>query len=298
MAIKKILLNALGEKRYLSLLAASFQRLYPTGLLGSEYQDIYFLKKIIRKGDWCVDIGAHLGYFTLELSRLAGPAGKVFAVEPMRAFHHTLERLLQRKKARNVTLYQVALGGVGEYVQMGIPAADDIKHFAWARVIDANPHLTFHESEKVRNESGDRLFSDLPRLDYIKCDVEGLEFQVFASMTRTLEAHHPILLCELFEREQRIRLFELIRPLATGHIHWKKRLVPLDVYAEGTIVSQNNYFVPPPTRRKNSSPYRSSTESSFSLNSGKLRRSLCPAPSMVINSSPVFNKAFSRNALL
>jgi hypothetical protein len=121
MAIKKVLLNLLGEKRYLSLLADVFQRLYRTGLLGKEYQDVYFLQKIIRPGDYCVDIGAHLGYYTIELSRLAGGNGKVFAVEPISAFHRILQRLLERKKVRNVTLYQVALGGQGDYVEMGIP---------------------------------------------------------------------------------------------------------------------------------------------------------------------------------
>ncbi len=154
MAIKKILLNVLGEKKYLSFLAGSFQRLYRTGLLGKEYQDIYFLKKIIREGDWCVDIGAHLGYFTLELSRLAGPSGKVFAVEPMSPFHNTLQRLLRRKRTTNVTLYQLALGGNGEYVEMGIPQVGDMKRFAYARVMESSAHLDFVESEKVKNESG------------------------------------------------------------------------------------------------------------------------------------------------
>jgi FkbM family methyltransferase len=245
MAIKKILLNVLGEKRYLSVLASSFQRLYRAGMLGKEYQDVYFLKKLIHPGDYCIDIGAHLGYFTLPLSRLVGTSGRVYAVEPMKAFHNTLQRLLQRHKAGNTTLYQVALGGDGDYVEMGIPAAGDTKHFAWARVVDANPHLTFNESERVRNESGDRLFQDLPRLDYIKCDVEGLEYRVFASMTQVIRKHHPILLCELFEREQRIRLFELLRSFGyQAYILDGQRLEAIDVYAEGPVLAQNDYFVP------------------------------------------------------
>jgi len=246
MAIKKILLNILGEKKYLSFLSGSFQRLYRTGLLGKEYQDVYFLKKIIRSGDYCVDIGAHLGYFTIELSRLTGPNGKVVAIEPMSPFHNTLARLIQKKNAKNVTLYQVALGGSGEYVEMGIPKVGEMKRFAYARIKDANPSLDFVESEKVKNESGDHLFRDLPRLDYIKCDVEGFEFQVFASMTQTLQKHHPILLCELFEREQRIKLFELLQPFGyRAYTLEAEQLVPLDVYVEGTVVSQNDYFVPP-----------------------------------------------------
>lgn len=245
MAIKKILLNVLGEKRYLSVLAASFQRLYRAGLLGKEYRDVYFLKKLIHPGDYCVDIGAHLGYFTLPLSRLVGKTGRVYAVEPMKAFHDTLQSLLQRHKAVNTTLYQVALGGDGDYVEMGIPAVGETKHFAWARVVEANPHLTFNESERVRNESGDRLFHGLPRLDYIKCDVEGLEYRVFVSMTRIIQQHHPILLCELFEREQRIRLFDLLKPFGyEGYILQDDKLESIDVYAEGPVLAQNDYFIP------------------------------------------------------
>src|SRR5580658_10947201 len=99
MAIKKILLRVLGEKKYLSFLSTAYQRLYRAGLLGKEYRDVYFLRDIIRKGDYCIDIGAHLGYFTLPLSRLAGKEGRVFAVEPMTAFYNTLQRLLQKKQA-------------------------------------------------------------------------------------------------------------------------------------------------------------------------------------------------------
>ncbi|HEY4875051.1 MAG TPA: hypothetical protein VIH86_05730, partial [Puia sp.] len=69
-SIKKFLLSLLGEKKYLALLASSFQKIFKTGLAGVDYQDVYFLKEFIREGNYCVDIGAHLGYYTLELSRL------------------------------------------------------------------------------------------------------------------------------------------------------------------------------------------------------------------------------------
>jgi FkbM family methyltransferase len=245
MRMKKLLLDVLGEKKYLSLLAGSFQRLYRTGWLGPEYQDVYFLRKFIREGDTCIDIGAHLGYFTFELSRLVKDPGKVYAIEPMSQFNGILQRMLKKKKIRNVTLYQVALGGKGEYVEMGIPQVGEMKRFAYARVMEYNTHYEYAESEKVKNESGDHLFGDLPRIDFIKCDVEGLEYQVFASMMQTLRAHHPILLVELVERNQRIQFFELLRPLGyRAYVLENGKLTSLNVYAEGAIVSQNNYFLP------------------------------------------------------
>ena len=244
MAVKQFLLNILGEKRYLALLAGAFQRLYPTGLLGKDYEDIYFLKKLIRPGDYCVDIGAHLGYFTIQLSRLAGDRGKVVAIEPMPPFHDTLERRLQRKKVRNVTLYQLALGGSGEYVEMGVPRVGAQRRFAHARIKENNEHLEFVLSVKVKNEPGDRLFLDLPRLDYIKCDVEGFEYAVFASMTRTLEKHHPMLLCELFDRDLLIRFSGMLEPFGyRPYLLEKGRLSPAIVHAEGQIPSDNYYFL-------------------------------------------------------
>jgi len=246
MAIKRILLSILGEKRYLSLLSGTYQRLYRTGLLGKEYEDVYFLKKIIRPGDYCADIGAHLGYFTIELSRLTGESGKVFAVEPITPFHRILQRLLKRKKARNVTLYKLALGGTGDYVDMGIPQVGAERRFAHARIKENNENLEFVRSENVKNEAGDNLFLQLPRLDYIKCDVEGFEYQVFASMLRTLEAHHPMLLCELFDRDLLIRFYELLQPFGyRAYTLANGALVPAEVYAEGQIPPDNYYFLPP-----------------------------------------------------
>lgn len=245
MAIKKILLTLLGEKRYLTLLAGSFQRLYPTGWLGKDYQDVYFLKEFIREGDWCVDIGAHLGYYTLELSRLVKDSGKVIAVEPMPKFNKTLQHLLQRKQAGNVILHQVAMGGDGDYVEMGIPKVGNTKKFAYARVMKYSEHFQYIESEKVKNESGDTLLRDVPRLDFIKCDVEGLEVQVFASMSDTLARHHPILICELVAKEERIRLFDMIRHLGYQAYRLKNgRLHYLDVRSDDTVISHNHYFIP------------------------------------------------------
>jgi FkbM family methyltransferase len=255
MAIKRILLRVLGERNYLSLLSVAYQRLYRAGLLGKEYEDVYFLKKIIRPGDCCVDIGAHLGYFTIELSRLVGGNGKVIAVEPITSFHRALQRLLVKKKARNVTLYQLALGGTGDYVEMGIPRIGAESRFAYARIKDSNEHLDFVRSEKVKNEPGDHLFLQLPRLDYIKCDVEGFEYQVFASMLRTLETHHPMLLCELFDRDLLIRFTGLLEPMGyRAYALEKGALVAAGIHGAGQIPSGNYYFLPP-QREERFQPY-------------------------------------------
>jgi FkbM family methyltransferase len=245
--IRQVLLSFLGEKRYLRLMASSFQRLYKTGRLGAGYQDIYYLKNLVRPGDYCVDIGAHLGYFTLELSRLAGSTGHVYAIEPMTKFHNTLGHLLGRRGISNVTLEQYAMGAGSEWVEMGIPRVNNVKKFAYARAVASSDWLEYVESEKVRNVGGDEHFADLPRLDFIKCDVEGLELPVFSSFMGIIRKYQPIILCELGEPKDRARLLELLGEDRYGLYYLdNKKLKPLPTASPVKTVSHNHYFIPHP----------------------------------------------------
>jgi FkbM family methyltransferase len=243
--IRKMLLYTLGEKRYLRLLASSFQKLYKTGRLGVDYQDIYFLKNLIRPGDHCIDIGAHLGYFTLEMGRLAGNNGHVYAIEPMSKFFNTLKTMVENKGLKNITLYQYAMGAETEFVEMGIPRVNNVKKFAYARVIQSSTFLEYVESEQVKNVYGDELFRLLPRVDFIKCDVEGLELAVFRSFLEIIRRHQPVLLCELGDPQDRIRLMELLAPFSYLLYYLEnKKLKPLDANSETRPVSHNHYFIP------------------------------------------------------
>jgi FkbM family methyltransferase len=243
--IRKILLYSLGEKRYLRLLASSFQKLYKTVGLGVDYQDIYFLKNLIRPGDHCIDIGAHLGYFTLEMSRLAGNNGHVYAIEPMSKFFNTLKGLVENKGLKNITLYRYAMGGETGFVEMGIPKVNNMKKFAYARVIRSSTFLEYVESEQVKNVYGDELFRYLPRVDFIKCDVEGLELAVFRSFIDIIRKHQPIVLCELGDPQERKRLLDLLSPFFYRLYYLEeKKLKALEADSSVRPVSHNHYFLP------------------------------------------------------
>jgi len=243
--IRKMLLNSLGEKRYLHLLASSFQTLYKTGRLGVDYQDIYFLKNLIKPGDHCIDIGAHLGYFTFELSRLAGTQGHVYAIEPMSKFFNTIKNIAAHKKLKNITLFQNAMGADTEWVEMGIPQLNNVKKFAYARVKSTHSYLDYVESEKVKNVQGDELFRSLTRLDFIKCDVEGLELAVFESFLAIIGKFKPVILCELEEAKKRQSLLDLFSGFDYALYYLEnKKLRALSPDSTVDPVSHNYYFIP------------------------------------------------------
>src|ERR1700676_4878468 len=243
--IRKMLLYSLGENRYLRLLASSFQKLYKTGRLGVDYQDIYFLKNLIRPGDYCIDIGAHLGYFTVEMSRLTGNSGHVYAIEPMSKFFNTLTAIVENKKLVNVTLYQYAMGGETGFVEMGIPKVNNIKKFAYARVIRSSTFFEYVESEQVKNVYGDELFRYLPRVDFIKCDVEGLELAVFQSFIEIIRKHRPVVLCELGDPQERKQLLDLLAAYTYQMYYLEnKKLRALESDSAVRPISHNHYFIP------------------------------------------------------
>jgi len=243
--IKLLLLKLLGEQKYLFFVATTFQRLFATGKLGQQYQDVYFLNSFIKKGDACIDIGAHLGYYTFELSRLVGAKGTVQAVEPVGKFFNVLKRIISARKIENIELHKVALGGEGKVVEIGFPLINKQKKFGWARLREINQEFDYADTEKVANAKGDEFFGSLEHIDFIKCDVEGAEVAVFKSMPQLISKHKPVLLLELADKNERIKMMQLVanEGYQVYHLH-NKLLKRIDVYSDEKAISHNHYFIP------------------------------------------------------
>lgn len=243
--IKQSLLRLLGEKKYLETLCSAFQVLLRRGWLNkSFYRDVYFLKDHIRPGDVCIDIGAHLGYYSFELCRLVGDQGVVYAVEPISKFNGVIERYMRLRAFPRLHLLKVALGGEGDTVEMGIPQVGARKRFAYAKIIETSDAFDFVETERVRNEDPNGLFGSLPRIDFIKCDVEGFEVRLFTKMLPTVEKYRPRIVCELVSVTDRSDLARMLEPLGYScYILDEWKWVKIDAHGEATYFPHNYYFL-------------------------------------------------------
>lgn len=169
---------------------------------------LYHLEALVRPGDYCLDIGANLGYYTRPLSRLVGEKGKVYAVEPMAPTRKVLSHNVRR--CANVEIYPYALGEERRTVVMANDSARECGYLGTGR---NEVHLkregagVEHAAEMRR---GSELFAELPRLDFIKCDVEGYEWPIMQEMRPLLERFRPTVLIESGgeNRPRIIRLFE------------------------------------------------------------------------------------------
>jgi FkbM family methyltransferase len=190
--IKKIIFKLLGINLYLKLLHKGFRYAYWSGLLKKDYiyKYHYFDYHFIREGDHILDIGANLGYYTTLFSKWVGQKGKVYAVEPVTPFFKTLQ--WATKKCENVVLYNYALGAEEKETMLITPGRFGYLRTGLAHVSENKEGNKVAEfTFKASMKKASTLFISLPRLDFVKCDIEGYEEVVLPEMKAVLQKFKP-----------------------------------------------------------------------------------------------------------
>lgn len=210
--IHKLLYRTLSLENYLRTVSRLFflwQRL-GIGRRAPATEYVYHLPQLVRPGDTCIDIGANLGYYARTLSRLAGPAGKVYAVEPMPPVLAVLRRNL--RGCGNVEVLPYALGAERRTIRMANDSARETGYLGTGQnfVNETGAAACVEYTAEMRR--GTELFGGLRRLDFIKCDIEGYELHVMRELRPLVERFRPTVLIETGGENRReiIRLFTSI----------------------------------------------------------------------------------------
>ena len=101
---------------------------------------------------------------------------RVHAVEPVAPVRKVLSRNLRR--CGNVEIYPFALGTENKPVRMGNDSARTSGYLGTGQnfVNDTGGKTDVEFTAEMRR--GSELFAHLPRLDFVKCDIEGYELTV------------------------------------------------------------------------------------------------------------------------
>lgn len=153
-------------------------------VLGGTYepeQTALFVRSVGR-GDVVLDLGAHIGYYTLLASRLVGGAGRVFALEPEPRNAAYLRWHVRLNRRRNVEVVESAA-----FDRTGELRFDPGRGSGTGRVSE-------HGSVAVRSVRVDDFVARrgiAPTV--LKVDVEGGERPVLEGARETLLRHRPLL---------------------------------------------------------------------------------------------------------
>jgi FkbM family methyltransferase len=135
-----------------------------------------WVQNLVRPGDAVLDLGAHIGYYTLLLARWVGPYGRVVAFEPDPTNFALLQRNVAANGYRHVELFNRAAADRSGPTLLYLSSDNAGDHRVWAPT-EARPSVAVETVEL------DRLFGDADRhFDFIKMDVQGAEYAAARGM--------------------------------------------------------------------------------------------------------------------
>lgn len=167
-----------------------------------ELETLQFFSNVLKAGDCFIDIGAHIGYFSLLSSILIGSDGQVFAFEPETANYIHLNTHIAENNLNNIQAANAALGAKSGKGQLFVNSDNDGGHALWnVGLYDYNKKSRANQTTKDINIlSLDDVFGDreLNSLRLIKIDSEGAEHDVLRGGTDTIKKYnYPYIICEI-----------------------------------------------------------------------------------------------------
>jgi len=164
----------------------------------SELRLTKFMLNHLRHGGCFIDVGAHVGYYTLLASEIIGPNGKVISFEPSNNIFNLLER--NTNSSANIRLYNNAVSDVEQtiefyefpikYSEYNALDIDQYKGYNWFKKFKP----VAIRLNAVTLDSVIDLEGVSPSM--IKIDVEGAEFKVLLGAGKFLELFNGYIIME------------------------------------------------------------------------------------------------------
>jgi FkbM family methyltransferase len=164
----------------------------------SDEVDFKVIKHLVKCGDCVVDVGANIGVYTKYMSELVGVDGRVYSIEPIPLTFEILRSNIKKLGLKNVELINCAISNTNGRVTMEVPLYElGGENFYKARIVGSNTNSSLRQV-KVESKTIDYIFSKLAlNISFIKCDVEGHEFQCIKGAKKIIEESKPALLIEI-----------------------------------------------------------------------------------------------------
>src|SRR5918992_2762481 len=171
-----------------------------------------------KEGDTVVDVGAHMGRYTIPSAKSVGVSGKVIAVEAHPYNFGILQHNLKLNKLTNVSALNSAVYSKKANLKLYLP--DEDLGYTMHHSVMTNYLSTKYNNEierkfvEVEADTLDNLLksSAITTVNWIKIDVEGAEYEVLKGAREILSTNKPIsILVEVHGKETYGPTIELLR---------------------------------------------------------------------------------------
>lgn len=162
---------------------------------GYDRHAVAMVKRYVRPGDVFLDLGAHVGYYSLIAAKLVGAGGTVVAVEPDPENFARLCRNIELNSFSQIVAIKKGISDTRDVLRLYRDTTGNSG--AHAFVTSGTPIDTVD----VEVDTIDTIVQDmgLNRVDFIKVDIQGFEFRALARSE--VFRYQPTILTEVAEDE-------------------------------------------------------------------------------------------------
>jgi len=169
-------------------------------IVSPRYEEYMWNYLTPTEGNVFIDVGAHIGKYTLQIAKTVGAQGKVIAVEPDPDSFRALLEGIKLNKFSNVVALNVAAYDRECMLPLYVSPARGKTLEGWLigkgwSSVKRKVSRSIHEVPAKRL---DKIVDDLgiSNVDYIKVDVEGAEYEVLKGCKKVLEKYKPRIIAE------------------------------------------------------------------------------------------------------
>ncbi|HYY50052.1 MAG TPA: FkbM family methyltransferase [Nitrososphaeraceae archaeon] len=153
-----------------------------------------------KQGDIVVDVGAHMGKYTIIASKRVGANGKVIAIEAHPGNYEMLNRNIKLNGLTNVTTLNYAVYSKESKIKLFLPDEESgytMHHSVMFNYLSSKYPLQGKDNEKFIEVNANTLDNLLQKngilqVNWIKIDVEGAEFEVLKGSANILSISKDI----------------------------------------------------------------------------------------------------------
>jgi len=207
-----------------------------------------FLTSLDLKGKTVYDIGGFIGLLSVVFAKAVGQTGKVIVFEPNEENHAQLLETLRVNRVDNVRVLKLgisdtkgkeqpfivhenfgATGSLDQEIQSQIVKTGRFKHL----------HIDVDTLDNAVATYG------LPKPDFIKIDIEGMEYQALLGMTEILRTGSPQFHIEIHGADQLSKRENIGRIVAflesQGYLIWHVE-TRQDIHSDNSVIAREGHI--------------------------------------------------------
>jgi FkbM family methyltransferase len=146
------------------------------------------------EGDTVVDVGAHIGLYTIIAAKRVGPTGKVIAIEPDPENFKILKKNILLNQLSNVEYLECAAYSTKKKLKLFLPEVERGRTIF--NTVMEDRVKSYDDFIEVESNTLDNILNEknVQRVNYVKIDVEGAELEVLKGAVNTLSSNKDLTL--------------------------------------------------------------------------------------------------------